>query len=89
MAYLSVDIDLGELSDNDLISELETRGLNREDKIRLLELVTDVPDYSNDAAKIKLFLEIKNKFSLLELEAMFGENLSVAEIPKEQLKLAL
>lgn len=79
-----IDIDLREIDDDDLLSELENRYLNEDEKLRLIRYLNKDPH-----EKLKFFISVMDKYSLMELENMFKETFPITPIPKEQLKLEL
>ena len=84
MASVWVDVELDEVSTSDLLSELENRYLGKREKIELTSLLQN-----DEWRKLELFLKVKDKFSVGELEELFTEKAPDAPIPKEQLKLEL
>lgn len=82
MASVWVDINLSELSEGDLIRELEDRYLDEDEQLQILEIVKN-----SDSKKLQLFLQIMDKFSVLELEDLFKEKPIELPVPKEQIKL--
>lgn len=71
MPLVYVHFELSEVSDDDLINELDSRALclSEYDRQKLLDAIKYV-----DADKWKLFLAAKDKFSVYELEEMFHDN---------------
>lgn len=78
-----VDIDLSQVDESDLIDELKDRYLNERERLELVDILND-----EGSKKIALFLKVKDKYSLLELEEMFQEKFSHTPC-KEQLTLNL
>lgn len=87
MGYTKVwaEIDLDDVDTRDLINELETRGLSNREEGYLLNLIRD---NAEDAAKMRLFLQVQHRYSLKELSELFKEDCSTP-IPKNQLSLSL
>jgi hypothetical protein len=83
MPSVYVDIDLDEIESHELIDELESRSLCLSDSEK--DQLLDIISYA-DSEKWKLFLAIKNKYSLYELQQMFDEKGSVP-VSKEQLPI--
>lgn len=69
MASVYIDIDLNDVNTWELIEEIENRALCFSDSQK--EKLLDAVAYE-DAEKWKLFLAIKNKYSLLELQEKFN-----------------
>ncbi len=86
MAYIDVDTD--NFSTSELIRELENRYLDNREKNNLLEIIKEDDEYSLECRKLMLFLKVYERYSMLELEEMFKEDLSTFA-SKNQLKLAL
>ena len=84
MGYINIDVDLGEISDRDLLEELENRAWLDHEKEQILKVVNS--DASN---KMLLFMRVMDKYTLIELEEMFKEHFDHAAPPKEQLTLDL
>lgn len=78
-----VDLDLDDVDTDDLIDELENRYLDEGERKLLLEMV------KNNDDKINLFMKIKDRYSIFELEQMFAEQSESIPIPKNQLKLSI
>jgi hypothetical protein len=68
MSSAYVRIDLDDLDTDDLIDELENRCLDNDESERLLTIVKD-----NESDKMKLFIKVMDKYSLMELQEMFAE----------------
>lgn len=84
MASVWTEIDLDEISTSDLLDELENRYLGEREQASLVELLND-----SDKQKFDLFLKIKNRFSVYELEEMFSDNHTNTPPSKNQLALNL
>jgi hypothetical protein len=84
MAYANLQVDLSDIDTWDLVLELQGRRMDDDQRQELAGIVS-----ASDIAKFKLFLQIKDKYTVQELEQTFKENLTVTDIPKEQLKLDL
>jgi hypothetical protein len=86
MARISmyVDVDLDEISTSDLIEELETRPLRLDQQKELAALLRD-----DDKIQFDLFLQVKDRYSIYELEQLFGEKPQVIAVSKEQLRLEI
>lgn len=69
MASIYVYVDLNDINTWELIEEIENRALCLSDSQK--EKVLDAIAY-DDAEKWKLFIAVKNKYSLLELQALFN-----------------
>lgn len=78
-----VEFNLDDVDTDELLAELENRYLNHREKELLLALAKD-----NDP-KLKLFMQQAERFSLLELEQMFGEPSTGNAASENQLKLEL
>jgi hypothetical protein len=76
-----VSVDLDDMDTDDLMDELEKRYLDERDKNILMSIIED-----NDP-KIKLFMQVREKYSIFELEEMFGDKTPQLKIPENQLKL--
>lgn len=81
MASVWIDVDLNEVSTRDLLDELENRYLGNREKDLLLELIKN-----DEGKKVQLFLKVKDRFSLIELEELFKEN-TYSPPCKEQLSI--
>jgi len=84
MTYISVDVDLSEIDDWDLILELRYRHLFLNDIKMYTELFKD-----EQKEKVGLFLNNIDKYTMRELEELFKEKFPPEPIPKEQLELPL
>lgn len=84
MPSVWIDVDLKEVDTDDLLDELEGRYLNDREQKLLIDLLK-----GDDNAKLDLFFQVKDKYSLLELQELFKENVNTGPIPKEQLALPL
>jgi hypothetical protein len=84
MASVYIDIDLNDVNSWELIEEIENRALCLSDSQK--ERVLDAISY-DDAEKWKLFLAVKNKYSLLELQELFNTSEPVCS-SKAQLPIA-
>lgn len=84
MASVYIDIDLNDVNTWELIEEIETRSLCLSDSQK--QQILDAIAY-DDAEKWKLFLSVKNKYSLLELQEVFNTSepacSSKAQLPIE------
>jgi len=78
-----VDVDLSQVSESDLIDELKDRYLDEREKLELTNILKD-----DNSKKVALFLKVKDRYSLLELEEMFKEKFNHTPC-KEQLALKL
>lgn len=82
-----IDIDLDEFSTGELINELENRYLENREKDSLIDLIKD--SYRTDECmKLKLFISVYGKYSVLELEEIFKETYTVTK-SENQLTLPL
>jgi len=75
-----IDVDLRHCSTYELIDELENRYLDQREMSSLLDLVK-----GDDSQKLKLFISVMDKYSSMELQDIFKEDLKVTEVPKEQM----
>jgi hypothetical protein len=83
MASVFLDVDLDDFRTHELIDELDSRSLCLSDSEK--DQLLDIISYA-DSEKWKLFLAIKNKYSLFELQQMFDEKGNVP-VSKEQLPI--
>lgn len=84
MTYISVNVDLSDIDDYDLILELRYRHLFLNEVKMYTELFKD-----EEREKVELFLKNMGKYTMRELEELFKEKFPPAPIPKEQLALSL
>lgn len=82
MASVWVDVDLEEVSTRDLLDEIEDRYLGTWEQKMLISMIRN-----EDRAKFDFFFQIKDKFTLSQLEELFKEPCINVPTPKEQLKL--
>ena len=84
MASFIIDVSLSEVSNRELIEELEGRYLNSHEQRWLIDLLK-----SDDKQKLDLFFQVKDKHSLLELEGMLNEKVGEVLVSENQLSLEL
>lgn len=87
MAYITVDVELSEIDTRYLLEELENRCLDDNEKRGLLDSIKS-NYWESDNGKWELFLKIKDKYSLFELQEMFKDKRPI-EVSKNQLSLSL